>query len=80
MIGIIVPAHDEEARIEDCVQSLPVAASHPALTCEPVKVIEVLDACRDRTGVLARSLDALARFCGGRQRSSCGLIGRSVGA
>ena len=70
MIGIIVPAHDEEARIEDCVQSLLVAPSHPALTGEPVKVIEVL----------ARSLGTLARFCGCRQRSSGGLVGRLVGA
>lgn len=59
MIGIIVPAHDEEARIEDCVQSLLVAASHPALNGERVKIIVVLDACQDRTGVLARSLGAL---------------------
>ena len=59
MIGIIVPAHDEEERIEDCVQSLFTAAAHPALNSEPVKVIVVLDACQDRTGVLARSLGAL---------------------
>lgn len=59
MIGVIVPAHDEEAHIEACVRSLLTAASHPALNGETVKVIVVLDACHDRTGVLARSLGAL---------------------
>ena len=56
MIGIIVPAHDEEAHIEDCVQSLLVAAVHPDLGGEAVEIIVVLDACTDRTGALARSL------------------------
>ena len=59
MIGIIVPAHDEEACIEDCLQSLLAAALHPALNGELVKIIVVLDACKDRTGVLARSLGAM---------------------
>ena len=83
MIGIIVPAHDEEACIEDCVESLLVAALHPALNGEPVKIIVVLDACRDRTGVLARSLGALtidvwaknvglARRCGAKSALESG--------
>lgn len=69
MIAIIVPAHNEEERIEDCVQSLLKAARHPALGDEIVKIIVVLDACEDRTGPLARSLgaftiDVLARNVG----------------
>ncbi len=58
MIGIIVPAHDEEERIEDCVQSLFKAAAHESLAHEAVEIIVVLDECRDRTGALARSLGA----------------------
>jgi glycosyltransferase involved in cell wall biosynthesis len=58
MIGIIVPAHDEEERIEDCIKSLLEAASHPYLDDESVEIIVVLDACEDRTGSLARSLGA----------------------
>ncbi|MES2280178.1 MAG: glycosyltransferase family 2 protein [Pseudomonadota bacterium] len=58
MIGIIVPARDEEERIEDCVQSLITAASVPGLAGEAVQIIVVLDACSDRTGTLARSLGA----------------------
>ncbi|RYG09920.1 MAG: glycosyltransferase family 2 protein [Burkholderiales bacterium] len=56
MIGIIVPAHNEEAYIEACVQSLQVAALHPDLKREAVEIFVVLDSCRDRTGHLARSL------------------------
>ena len=58
MIGVIVPAHDEEECIEDCVQSLQKAATHPALCGEDVQIIVVLDACEDRTGWRARSLGA----------------------
>lgn len=56
MIGIIVPAHDEEERIGDCAQSLLKAATHPDLAGEDVQIIVVLDACQDRTGLLARAL------------------------
>lgn len=56
MIGIIVPAHNEEERIEACLQSLIGAAGHTGLAGEPVEIIVVLDACSDRTGPLARSL------------------------
>ena len=58
MVGIIVPAYEEEERIEGCIQSLLKAAGHPALVGEAVQVIVVLDACEDRTGPLARSLGA----------------------
>lgn len=58
MLGIIVPAHDEEERIESCVQSLLKAAAHEDLAHEAVEIIVVLDACQDRTGALARSLGA----------------------
>jgi len=56
MIGVIVPAHNEEEVIEDCVQSLLKASTHPDLAREFVQIIVVLDNCRDRTGMLARSL------------------------
>ena len=58
MIGIVVPAHDEQERIEDCVQSLVKAAAHPSLGGEAVEIIVVLDACTDSTGRLARRLGA----------------------
>lgn len=58
MIGIVVPAHDEQAHIDACLDSLVRAASCPQLKSEEVLIVVVLDACRDRTGAIARSLGA----------------------
>lgn len=55
MIGIVVPAHNEEALVRDCLRALKMAASHPALSGEPVEIVVVLDACTDATGVLANA-------------------------
>ena len=56
MIGVVVPAHDEEAHIATTVAAIRVAACHPALQGEPVQVLIVLDSCSDATGPIARSL------------------------
>jgi hypothetical protein len=53
MIGIIVPAHDEEQRIEDCVQSLVKAAAHPDLAGEEVKIIVVVGIARQTGAKIA---------------------------
>lgn len=55
MIGIIVPAHDEETTIAACASAAVRAGQHPALGGEEVAVVVALDACEDRTGPLARS-------------------------
>jgi len=49
MIGVVVPANDEEALIGRCLDALRVAAAHPALAGEHVEIVVVLDACRDAT-------------------------------
>ncbi|WP_416760364.1 glycosyltransferase [Roseateles sp. So40a] len=53
MIGAVVPAHDEEALIGRALRALRVAAAHPELLGEEVRILVVLDACRDRTGEIA---------------------------
>jgi glycosyltransferase involved in cell wall biosynthesis len=58
LIGIIVPAHNEEEHIGDCLRSLIKAAGHADLAGEQVEIIVVLDACTDRTGVLSRNMGA----------------------
>lgn len=58
LIGVIIPAHDEEERIEACLQSVIKAALHPLLNREAVEMVVVLDVCNDRTGYLARRLGA----------------------
>lgn len=54
MIGICIPAHNEEALIEACLRSIAVAATHPALFAEEVQVVVVLDSCSDATADIAR--------------------------
>lgn len=49
MIAIIVPAHNEEACIDACLESLLEAAAHPGLAGERVDITVVLDACTDAT-------------------------------
>lgn len=53
MIAVIVPAHNEEQHLGDCLDSLRVAAACPALGGEPVLAIVVLDACIDGTAQVA---------------------------
>lgn len=54
MIGIVVPAHDEEETLGACIASLGLAARHPELQGEPVRIVIVLDACTDGSAAIAR--------------------------
>ena len=58
MIGVVVPAHEEALSIGACLRAIRAAAKTPLLGGETVKVVVVLDACTDATGVVARSLGA----------------------
>lgn len=58
MIGAVVPAYDEEALIGRVLQALRVAATHPDLQGEEVRILVVLDACRDRTGDISHAFGA----------------------
>ena len=62
MIGVVVPAHDEELLIGRCLAALQAAAAHPDLRGEPVQILVVLDACTDRSAaiVAGAGVDALA--------------------
>lgn len=55
MIGVIVPAHDEEEHIGETLAALTLAARHPGLADEPVVVVVVLDSCSDATGDIAEA-------------------------
>ncbi|WAC72257.1 glycosyltransferase [Roseateles sp. SL47] len=59
MMGVVVPAHDEEALIGRCLQALRTAAQHPDLQGEAVQVLVVLDACSDGTAEVARQCGVL---------------------
>jgi len=47
MIGVAIPAHNEEACLDDCLGALLDAACDPALDGEQVAVCVVLDSCDD---------------------------------
>lgn len=58
MLGIVIPAHNEERVIRDSVRAAIEAARHPDLKGEPVDVLVVLDSCTDATAVLAAQAGA----------------------
>ena len=55
MIGVIVPAHNEEALLAPCLAALIAASRHEDLAGETVRIVVVLDACDDFTGAIARA-------------------------
>jgi glycosyltransferase involved in cell wall biosynthesis len=57
MLGVVIPAHNEEALIEQCLRSIIHAAAHPALEGEQVEIYVVTDSCTDRTPIIARNLN-----------------------
>ncbi len=58
MIGVVIPAHNEEALIGPCLESIATAARCPRLQGEAVWVIVVCDHCTDGTLGVARQLMA----------------------
>ena len=54
MLGVVIPAHDEEQYIGACLESVRRAMRCPRLHGEPVAVVVVLDSCTDQTGSIAR--------------------------
>lgn len=76
MIAVIVPAHDEEAHVAQCLESILVAARHPGLRGEAVEVILALDSCSDGTGRIAasypvRTLPVALRNVGAARAAGC---------
>lgn len=63
MIGIIVPAHNEEESLDDCIKSLIAAASHEGLAGEAVEILIMLDQCTDASATIARSYGVRAHEC-----------------
>jgi glycosyltransferase involved in cell wall biosynthesis len=54
MIGVLIPAHNEEQLIGNCLEAVLIASQHPLLAQEPVAIMAVLDSCTDQTLHIAR--------------------------
>jgi glycosyltransferase involved in cell wall biosynthesis len=52
MIGVVIPAHNEETHIVGCLSSVLLASRHQVLKGEPVAILVVLDDCSDNTSRL----------------------------
>lgn len=59
-IGVVVPAHNEEQYLPDCLQALTRAASHARHLGHEVTLIVVLDSCRDRSAAIVREYGVTA--------------------
>ena len=55
MIGIVIPAHNEEVLLSACLCAAQVAAIHPLLRGEEVQIVVVLDSCTDASQAIALS-------------------------
>ncbi|MEK1942706.1 MAG: glycosyltransferase [Pseudomonas sp.] len=53
MIGVIIPVHNEEALLGDCLMAVQRAAAHCALDGETVHILVVLDSCTDASAQIA---------------------------
>jgi glycosyltransferase involved in cell wall biosynthesis len=53
MIGIVIPAHNEEDCLPACLAAARSAAAHPALQGEAVEIVVVLDCCDDGSESIA---------------------------
>ncbi|BAP45064.1 glycosyltransferase [Pseudomonas sp. 21LCFQ02] len=54
MIGVLIPVHNEEQHLDQCLATIQQAARHPGLEHEPVSIIVVLDSCTDGSAQIAR--------------------------
>jgi glycosyltransferase involved in cell wall biosynthesis len=83
MIGVIVPAHNEERELEQCLAAIRVAAGDGGLGGEVVHVAVVLDSCSDGSRAIverhARG-DEINRADGGCVVDGIVVASRNVGA
>ena len=55
MIGILIPVHNEEALLGECLEAALIAANHPGLLGESVQILVVLDSCSDASAAIAQT-------------------------
>ncbi|MFZ3283350.1 glycosyltransferase [Pseudomonas sp.] len=60
MIGILIPAHNEEDLLDESLKAALRASKHGLLAGEPVEVLVVLDSCTDRSAQIVSSYPVLS--------------------
>lgn len=55
MIGVLIPVHNEEALLAECLKAAVIAANHPGLLGERVQVVVLLDSCSDSSAQIAQA-------------------------
>ena len=55
MIGILIPVHNEEALLGECLNAASIAANHQGLQGEAVHILVVLDSCSDASAAIAQA-------------------------
>ena len=64
MIGIVIPAHNEQRYLDDCLLAAQAATAHPELGGEPVRIVVALDSCSDRSQeIVLRHAERAAPGC-----------------
>ena len=56
MLAVVIPAHNEETMIAQCLHSVIGSSHHPALNAESVKIFVVADDCIDQTASIAAAM------------------------
>jgi glycosyltransferase involved in cell wall biosynthesis len=51
-LGVIIPAYNEQRRIDRCLRAVLRSACHPKLAGVSVRIVAVLDSCRDATAAV----------------------------
>ncbi|WP_460110158.1 glycosyltransferase family 2 protein [Pseudomonas sp. S3_H04] len=60
MIGILIPAHNEEDLLDECLSAAMRASRHGLLAGERVEVLVVLDSCTDRSAQIVSGYPVLS--------------------
>lgn len=81
MIGVVIPAHNEERYLDACLDAVRLAGSHCGLRGESVCVVVVLDHCRDNSQAIASAHASATAHLGACCRvETMALDARNVGA
>jgi glycosyltransferase involved in cell wall biosynthesis len=60
LIGIVIPAHNEEALLDECLRAALRASQHAQLGGEPVEILVVLDSCSDGSAQIVSAYPVLS--------------------